>query len=74
MRGFSPDQIAYLKTQYTPGKRIKLIRTTDPYTKLKYGDKGTVVHVDDIGTIHCNWDSGTKLGMIPGEDIFEITE
>ncbi|HJY15079.1 MAG TPA: hypothetical protein VJ225_03545 [Nitrososphaeraceae archaeon] len=27
------------------GKRIKLIRTDDPYTDLKPGDKGTVIDI-----------------------------
>ena len=30
------------------GKRIQLIRTNDPYTDLKPGDKGTVVDVTEL--------------------------
>jgi hypothetical protein len=30
------------------GRRIKLIRTYDPYTDLKPGDKGTVVDVSEL--------------------------
>ena len=41
----------------------------DPYTTLKSGDKGTVDYIDDIGTIHVNWDKGSSLGIIYGEDI-----
>jgi len=40
------------------GKRIQLIRVTDPFTKLVSGDKGTVDFVDDMGTIHVKWDNG----------------
>jgi hypothetical protein len=30
------------------GKRIELIRTIDPYTDLKPGDRGTVVNVTEL--------------------------
>jgi hypothetical protein len=32
------------------------------------GMKGTVVAVDDLGTIHIKWDNGSTLGIIYGED------
>ena len=34
------------------------------------GTKGTVIHVDDIGTVHCSFDNGRQLGLVPGEDSF----
>ncbi len=52
------------------GLRVILIYTSDPYTRLQSGEKGTVAHKDDIGTVHVDWDSGSSLGMIPGEDIW----
>ena len=33
------------------------------------GTKGTVVAVDDIGTIHVKWDNGSSLGIVLGEDL-----
>ena len=57
-----------LKSYYTPGTRVMLIRMNDLYTKLQPGTKGTVTGVDDIGTIHVNWDSGSSLGIAFGED------
>ena len=56
------------------GKRIELISTSDPYTTLKPGDRGTVDFVDDLGTIHITWDNGSKLGLVPGEDQYHILE
>ena len=41
---------------------------TDPYTKLKPGDIGTVDFVDDTGTVFITWDSGSHLGAVYGED------
>jgi hypothetical protein len=39
-----------------------------PYTKLTPGATGTVSFVDDIGTVHVNWDCGSSLGVVFGED------
>ncbi len=36
------------------------------------GTKGTVRHVDDIGTIHVGWDTGSGLGVVFGEDIIKV--
>ncbi len=55
-------------------KRIELISTSDPYTNLRPGDLGTVDFVDDLGTIHINWDNGPQLGLVPGEDQYKIVE
>lgn len=53
------------------GRRVRLIATTDPYTHLAPGDEGTIMFVDDAGTVHVNWDNGSTLGLIPGEDTWE---
>lgn len=55
-----------------PGTRVELISTPDPYTHLKPGDRGTVDLIDGFGTIHVTWDDGTKLGLVPGTDSYEI--
>lgn len=54
------------------GKRVRLIRCTDPYTELRPGDEGTVRRVDDIGTVHIKWDNGSSLGLCSPEDDFEV--
>ena len=54
------------------GDRLKLIFTDDPYTRLKPGDQGTVLFVDDLGTVHVNWDNGSNLGLVPNHDRWEI--
>jgi hypothetical protein len=46
------------------GDRVRLVRCTDTYTKLEPGALGTVVYVDGLGTVHVDWDSGSKLGLI----------
>ena len=52
------------------GKRVRLIHTSDPYTRIRPGDEGTVDFLDDLGTVHVLWDSGSSLGMVRGEDQF----
>ena len=58
----SKEMVALLKSEYPPGCRVELIRMPDPQTNLKPGDQGTVTIVDDIGTIHVQWDNGSSLG------------
>lgn len=57
-----------LRDHYPKGARVELISMDDPYTKHKPGDKGTVIHVDDIGTIHIAWDKGSSIGVAYGVD------
>ena len=68
MIGIHPEMLKQLKEYYTSGTRVMLIRMSDPYTTLRQGDRGTVILVDDIGTIHVNWDCGSSLGVVFGED------
>jgi hypothetical protein len=54
------------------GDRVRLILTTDEYTKLNPGEHGTIVFVDSVGTRHVRWDSGSSLGLIAGVDAWEV--
>ena len=56
------------------GKRVELISTSDPYTNLRKGDRGTIDFVDDMGTLHVTWDNGSTLGLVPGEDHYRIID
>jgi hypothetical protein len=51
--------------------RVVLEYTSDPHTDLVPGDRGTVTMIDALGTVHVNWDNGSNLGMVPGEDRIE---
>lgn len=68
MKNIHPEMLKQLKEYYTAGSRVMLIRMSDPYTNLRQGDRGTVTMVDDIGTVHVNWDRGSTLGVVFGED------
>lgn len=63
------DLLAMLRAEYPSGTRVELTHMNDPFnTRLTEGARGTVVHVDDIGTIHVAWDCGSSLGVVYGED------
>lgn len=46
------------------GKRVRLISTSDPHTRLKYGDEGVVTYIDSMGTVFVKWDNGSSLGLV----------
>lgn len=55
--------IVALKEAYRKGDRVKLIEMDDPQAPAA-GVEGTVVCVDDVGTVHVNWDDGSSLGVV----------
>ena len=65
-------QAARRKAMYPNGTRIEVICMGDDPNPIESGTCGTVVAVDDIGTIHCDFDNGRHLGLIPGVDSFRI--
>ena len=66
--------VDYLKAKYPADTRIELIQMGDDPRPIPPGTKGRVIHVDDIGTVHCAFDNGRQLGLIPGEDSFRVIE
>lgn len=62
--------IESLKERYPAGTRIVLDCMGDDPRPIPAGTQGTVRVVDDMGTVHCNFDNGRRLGLIPGEDSF----
>ncbi|NLN26013.1 MAG: DUF4314 domain-containing protein [Bacteroidetes bacterium] len=70
----SREIVESIRKQYPKGTRVKLLHMNDTYSKLQYGDLGTVISVDDIGTIHVSWDKGGSLGVAFGEDLCEKIE
>lgn len=63
-------QIDHIKETYPPSSRIELLSMTDPYSPIPPNTLGTVDHVDSLGTLHCTFDNGRCLGVIPNEDSF----
>ena len=59
--------IQFLKDLYPAGTRVKLVEINDIQAP-PIGTLGTVMYVDDIGTIHIKWDNGSTLGVAYPED------
>lgn len=59
-----------MKDNYPPGTRIMLLQMGDDPRPIEPNTKGTVQAVDDMGTLHCTFDNGRSLGIVPGEDSF----
>lgn len=65
----------HYQEMYPPGTRIMLQSMGDDIHRVPDNTRGTVLMVDSIGTIHCLFDNGRSLGVIPGEDCFrKLTE
>jgi len=58
--------------QTRKGDRVRLVEHGDKWTDLKPGDEGNVTFIDSLGTLHVTWDSGSRLGLIPGIDRWEV--
>lgn len=58
------------KNRYPKGTRVVLVSMDDIQAPPE-GTKGTVLSVDDTGTVHINWDNGSTLGAVFGEDIIQ---
>ena len=63
--------IEEIKKTYPIGTRIELVRMDDIQAP-KPGTRGTVIGVDDIGSILMNWDNGSSLNLVIGEDEFKV--
>ena len=67
MRFPSQRQVEEMRRRYPKGTRIELENMDDPQAPL-IGTKGTVLCVDDTGSIMVAWDNGSHLNVIYGED------
>ena len=70
MFNISEKTLDKLRTQYPNGTMVKLIRMVDFQAPPK-GTLGTVMGVDDAGSIMVSWDTGSSLSVVYGEDIVE---
>ena len=50
------------------GTRVELVRMDDAQAPLT-GTLGTVLGVDDTGSLLMRWDNGSGLNVVYGEDI-----
>ena len=60
-------QVEEMRMRYPKGTRIELEKMDDVQAP-PIGTKGTVLCVDDTGSIMVAWDNGSHLNVIYGED------
>ena len=69
---YNKENVERLRQRYPEGTRICLDQMNDDPFPVESGMFVKVEHVDDIGTVHCVFDNGRTLGVIPGVDDFHI--
>ena len=67
MRGMTQEILASLREQFPQGTRVELLRMDDPQAP-PIGTCGTVIGVDDTGSVMVRWDNGSGLHVVYGED------
>ncbi len=69
----SKEIVERLRRIYPKGTVVELVRMNDDHAPPA-GTRGTVMIVDDIGTIHVQWNNGSGLGLAYGEDECKIVQ
>ena len=71
MRFPSRETVERIRRQYPAGTRIELLSMDDPQAPPE-GTRGTVLAVDDIGSLIVAWDNGSSLNVAYGVDQVRI--
>ena len=71
---YNEKKVETLRQRYPEGTRICLDSMDNDPRPIPPGTKGIVQFVDDAGTLHCKFDNGRTLGVIPDVDKFHIIE
>lgn len=66
---YNEKKVELLRQRYPEGTRICLDHMED-LCPVESGTCGWVQFVDDAGTLHCKFDNGRMLGVIPDVDKF----
>lgn len=71
----SQKLVEEIKLKYKPGMKLRLLKEmANEKNSIPVGEIGTIDFVDDVGTIHINWECGSSLGLIVNDDKFEEVE
>lgn len=61
--------VVSIKERFKSGTKVRVLEMKDPLP-IESGSIGTVEYVDDIGNIHCVFEDGREIDVIPGVDRF----
>jgi hypothetical protein len=64
----SRETVEKLRKEYPAGTRVEL-RRMDDVQAPPVGTRGTVLGVDDCGSLLMQWDNGSGLNVVYGEDL-----
>lgn len=68
----SSNRVEQIRKMYPIGTRICCDCMPDDPQPIEGGTLGTVIGVDDIGSIMVRWDNGRGLSLVPYFDSFHI--
>lgn len=70
-----PDKetLERIRREFPPGTRMRLTFMDDPQAP-PIGTEGTVLGVDDIGSLLMQWDNGSGLNLVYGEDCADVID
>ena len=61
------ETVERIRREYPAGCQVELLRMDDPQAP-PIGTCGTVIGVDDTGSVMVRWDNGSGLHVVYGED------
>lgn len=64
----SRETVQRIRKEFPAGTRVELVQMDDVWAP-PIGTKGTVAGVDDTASIMVDWDNGSGLHVVYGEDI-----
>lgn len=68
MRFPNRETVERIRREYPVGCRVELVRMDDAQAPLE-GTRGTVAGVDDTASVMVQWDNGSGLNVVYGEDV-----
>ena len=68
MRFPTRETVERVRREYPAGTRVELIQM-DGLQAPPPGTQGTVIGVDDTGSLLMRWDNGSGLNVVYGEDL-----
>lgn len=63
IRNITEKELEMLRREYPAGSRVELLEMDDKQAP-PVGTEGTVLGVDDIGSIMVRWDTGSRLHVL----------
>ena len=67
MRFSNKETVEQIRRMYPAGTRVELLAMDDPQAP-PVGTKGTVLGVDDTGSLLMKWDNGSGLNVVWQQD------